>query len=37
MAKNAKSKKLIHRLIQWLREHNFSGEDILDCIAYITK
>lgn len=32
-----KIKRLINRLVQWLRAHSISGEQIADCIDYITK
>ena len=30
-------KRLIRRLVEWLKAHNMTAEDILDCIEYITK
>ena len=32
-----KLKRLINRLIEWLKAHGISAEDIADCISYITK
>ena len=32
-----KVKRLINRLVEWLKDHNISAEDIADCIDYITK
>ena len=32
-----KIKRLINRLIQWLKAHGFTSEQITDCIEYITK
>lgn len=30
-------KKLISRLIEWLKRRGFTAEDIVDCISYITQ
>ena len=30
-------KRLISRLISWLKAHGFSDSDIVDCIDYIIK
>lgn len=30
-------KRLISRLIEWLKAHRMSAADILQCIEYITK
>lgn len=30
-------KRLIRRLVEWLKVRGTSPEDILDCIEYITK
>jgi len=32
-----KIKRLIYRLIEWLKLHGVTTDDILDCIEYITK
>lgn len=32
-----KIKRLINRLIQWLKAQGFNPEQITDCIDYITK
>lgn len=32
-----KIKRLIRRLVEWLKARRTSPEDILDCIEYITK
>ena len=29
-------RRLIHRLVEWLKAHDISAEDIADCISYIT-
>lgn len=29
--------QLIERLIQWLKAHGMSGDEIAECIDYITK
>ena len=33
----AKMKRLISRLIQWLKNRGLTEADILECIEYITK
>lgn len=30
-------KRIISRLIEWLKTHGVSADDIVDCIGYITK
>lgn len=30
-------KRLINRLIEWLKAHGVSDADIADCLDYITK
>lgn len=30
-------KKLLNRLVEWLKANGMTGEQIADCIAYITK
>mgnify|MGYP006913554781 CR=1 FL=1 len=30
-------KRLIHRLVAWLRLRGLSADDIAECISYITK
>lgn len=30
-------KQLINRLIDWLKAHGLTAEQIADCISYITK
>ena len=32
-----KIKRLINRLIQWLKAHGISAEQITECVEYITK
>ena len=32
-----KTKRLISRLIAWLKAHGMTADDVLDCIEYITK
>ena len=32
-----KIKRLINRLIQWMKAHGITAELIADCIDYITK
>ncbi len=32
-----KIKRLINRLIAWLKAHGLNGEQIADCIDFITK
>lgn len=32
-----KIKRLINRLIQWMKAHGISAAQIADCIDYITK
>lgn len=32
-----KIKRLINRLVHWLTAHGLSGDDIAECIEYITK
>lgn len=32
-----KIKRLINRLIQWMKAHGISAEQIADCIDYVTK
>ncbi len=32
-----KIKRLINRLISWLKVHGLNGEQIADCIDFITK
>lgn len=32
-----KIKRLINRLVQWLKAHGVTAEQIADCIDYITK
>lgn len=37
MEKKVTMKKLISKLIEWLKLKGFSEKDIVDCIDYITK
>ena len=30
-------KTLINRLMQWLKDHGFTAEEITDCIDFITR
>lgn len=32
-----KIKRLLNRLVQWLKAHGITAEQIADCIDYITK
>lgn len=32
-----KIKRLVNRLVQWLKAHGITAEQIADCIDYITK
>ena len=32
-----KIKRLINRLVQWLKAHGITADQIADCIDYITK
>lgn len=32
-----KMKRMINRLVKWMKEHGMTAEEIAECISYITQ